>query len=64
VHAAESEVDGKTVFSMDAFVASLDGARFLRARMSGSPADSIVMASSIVDDLRSQGAEEILKELR
>ena len=64
IHADEYERDGVTVFGIDAFVSSLDGQRFLRASAEGDPAASTELARAVVSDLRAQGAEEILEELR
>lgn len=60
VHA--HEVDGR--FVMDAFVSSLDGARFVRSAQQGTPEASEDVAWRVVDELKAGGAEAILEELR
>lgn len=64
-HAIEiTEADGTRALQVDAFVASLDGKRFMRATKSAPLDRSLDAAKAAVEDLLAQGAEEILEELR
>ncbi|WP_454946409.1 hydroxymethylbilane synthase [Cryptobacterium curtum] len=64
-YATESEDEqGRRMIHIDAFVATLDGTRFLRAQASTPVDQAIEAAGKIVDDLVSQGATEILEALR
>jgi len=64
VYAFEAGTGVDAVFSMDAFVSSLDGAKFLHAHAEGAPFESGALAQNVSDDLRAQGADVILEELR
>jgi len=64
VHAVEVGNGSNAVFSMNAFVSSLDGARFLHAHAEGTPLETEAIARIVSDNLRVQGAAAILEELR
>jgi hydroxymethylbilane synthase len=51
-------------FALDAFVASLDGERFLRTHVEGEAEQSQALAQQVVDELLAQGAQAIIEELR
>ena len=63
-HARLENRDGQDLFVLDAFVASLDGQRLVRTHLEGSVESSQALAKQAVADLREQGAEEILEEIR
>ena len=63
-HARLENRDGQDLFVLDAFVASLDGQRLVRTHLEGSAESSQALAKQAVADLREQGAEEILEEIR
>ena len=63
-HARIEEQGVDSVFVLDAFVSSLDGQRFVRTQVSGDVSDSRSIAERAVDELRKDGAEAILEELR
>ena len=59
--AAHAEVNEKTL-RLEALVASPDGARIVRGKISGSTANAAELGADLADKLRADGADAILQE--
>jgi hydroxymethylbilane synthase len=57
-----SRIEGDTL-TLDGIVASIDGQRLVRDRVTGSPADAENIGQELAQRVRAQGAQEILDEI-
>ncbi len=60
---AVAHLEGDVV-ALDGFVASLDGARYLRSAARGPVADPVAVGRALAEELRAHGADEILRQVR